>query len=206
MPKKFLPADGSGIRDNLSFESLTITPDQRFLFTAIENALLQDGPKADLGQPSLSRMVKFDLASGRAVAEYIYRVAPAAHAPRSANGSRSNGLSELAAVDDQGTLLSLERSYSEGVGVTVKLYYARMQGAADVSGVGSLMGGAEKNLAPVSKVELADFNQWLPWVDNLEAMTFGPRLPDGRRVLIVVSDNNFSSVQSTQFVALALKF
>jgi hypothetical protein len=34
-------------------------------------------------------------------------------------------------------------------------------------------------------------------------MTFGPNLPDGRRTLVIVSDNNFSAVQFTQFIALA---
>ena len=40
--------------------------------------------------------------------------------------------------------------------------------------------------------------------DNLEAMAFGPRLPDGRRSLILVSDNNFNPSQTTQFIVLAL--
>ena len=41
-------------------------------------------------------------------------------------------------------------------------------------------------------------------IDNIEGMTFGPSLPDGRNTLIIVSDNNFSAGQFTQFVLLAL--
>ena len=42
--------------------------------------------------------------------------------------------------------------------------------------------------------------------DNLEGMTFGPTLPDGRRLLIIVSDNNFNPVdQLTQFIAVAVE-
>ena len=41
-------------------------------------------------------------------------------------------------------------------------------------------------------------------VDNLEGMTWGPKLPNGERSLILVSDNNFSATQVTQFVALAV--
>jgi hypothetical protein len=37
-------------------------------------------------------------------------------------------------------------------------------------------------------------------LDNVEGMTFGPRLPDGRRSLILVSDNNFSPMAFTQFL------
>jgi len=40
--------------------------------------------------------------------------------------------------------------------------------------------------------------------DNIEAMTFGPMLPDGRMLLILTSDNNFNPSQTTQFIALAL--
>lgn len=40
--------------------------------------------------------------------------------------------------------------------------------------------------------------------DNVEGMTFGPPLPDGRQTLILVSDNNFNSAQITQFILLAL--
>lgn len=38
-------------------------------------------------------------------------------------------------------------------------------------------------------------------IDNIEGMTFGPPLPDGRQTLLIVSDNNFSPEQFTQFVA-----
>jgi glycerophosphoryl diester phosphodiesterase len=51
IPNQFIPAPNSipttsGVRNNLALESLTTTPDQRFLFTASENALVQDGPAA----------------------------------------------------------------------------------------------------------------------------------------------------------------
>jgi len=39
-------------------------------------------------------------------------------------------------------------------------------------------------------------------VDNLEGMTWGPRLASGERVLLLVSDNNFNPAQVTQFLAL----
>jgi 3-phytase len=36
-------------------------------------------------------------------------------------------------------------------------------------------------------------------------MTFGPDLPDGRRLLLMVSDDNFSDEQRTQVVAFAVE-
>ena len=41
-------------------------------------------------------------------------------------------------------------------------------------------------------------------LDNVEGMTFGPKLPDGRRALLLVSDNNFSAAGFTQFLLFAV--
>jgi hypothetical protein len=38
-------------------------------------------------------------------------------------------------------------------------------------------------------------------VDNIEGMTFGPKLPNGNRSLIMVSDDNFGNTQISQFLA-----
>ena len=41
-------------------------------------------------------------------------------------------------------------------------------------------------------------------LDNVEGMTFGPRLPDGRRSIVLVSDDNFAAAQCTQFLLFAM--
>ena len=40
-------------------------------------------------------------------------------------------------------------------------------------------------------------------LDNVEGMAFGPDLADGRRSLVLVSDNNFAPAQFTQFLLFA---
>ncbi|MGV0803164.1 esterase-like activity of phytase family protein, partial [Mycolicibacterium elephantis] len=40
--------------------------------------------------------------------------------------------------------------------------------------------------------------------DNIEGITLGPTLPDGRQSVVLVSDDNFSADQFTQFLAFAL--
>jgi 5'/3'-nucleotidase SurE len=221
IPAKYLPtADQStGIRNNLAFESLTITPDQRFLYTATENALLQDGPTASLETGSLSRILKYDLSTGQPVAETVYEVEAVPDAPIPADGFANNGLVELLALDNNGTFLALERAFSTGVGNTVKLYQVNAQGALDVFRLPSLfrdepveVDGEILEPAPfeidpaVTKTELLDFADLGITPDNLEGIALGPVLPDGRQSLIVVSDNNFSTTQTTQFLALALEF
>lgn len=74
VPEKYLPtAEGtSGIRNNLAFESLTITPNNQYLFTATENALIQDGPAADLENASPARILKYNLLTGQPEQEFVY--------------------------------------------------------------------------------------------------------------------------------------
>lgn len=209
IPNKYLPTPGTtGIRNNLAFESLTISPDGRYLYTATENALKQDGATATLEDESLSRILKYDLQKGELVEEFVYEVSPVADAPIPPGAFSTNGLVDLLAIDNSGTLLALERSFSTGVGNTVKLYEIRTQGALDVSGQDSLFNGEigePFEIDPaVSKREILDFAELGVTPDNLEGISLGPTLPDGRQSLIVVSDNNFSSTQVTQFIALAL--
>ncbi|MBD2104712.1 phytase [Leptolyngbya sp. FACHB-261] len=209
IPDRFLASpDNSGIRNNLAFESLTISPDGRYLYTATENALKQDGPAADPTQGSPSRILKYDLVTRQEVGEFVYLTEPVAAVPNPPEGFSTNGLVDLLAIDNSGTLLALERSFSTGVGNTVKLFEIRTQGALDVSGQNDLFDeatGAPFEIdPPVAKRELLDFASLGLTPDNLEGITLGPKLPDGRQSLIVVADNNFSPAQATQFITLAL--
>ncbi|MGL5034314.1 MAG: esterase-like activity of phytase family protein, partial [Microcystaceae cyanobacterium] len=133
--EKYFPTQTvtTGIRNNLAFESLTMTPDGRYLYTATENALAQDGPTATLADKSLSRIVKYDLTTGQVVAEFVYEVDQVNNAPIPANSFANNGLVELLAIDNNGTLLALERAFSNGVGNTVKLYEIQTQNATNIS-------------------------------------------------------------------------
>jgi 3-phytase/alkaline phosphatase D len=205
VPAKFDPAEdgSSGIRNNLAFESLTVTPDHRTLYAATENALVQDGPAADLTQGSPSRIVAFDTASGKAKAEYVYETDAVAETPVPADAFATNGLVELIALDNGGTLLALERSFSTGVGNTIKLYEARIGDATDVSGIESLAGLANQP-KPVEKELVFDFADLGQPLDNIEGMALGPLLPDGRQSLTFVSDNNFSDTQFTQILTFAV--
>jgi len=146
------------------------------------------------------RILAFDLAAGDVAAEYVHEVGPVV-APSNPPGEFvTNGLVELLALDGE-RLLALERSFSLGVGFDVLLFEVSVAEATDVAGAESIDGlGA----IPASKRKVADLGGFGPLLDNVEGMTFGPVLPDGRRSLIVVSDNNFSPFQRTQFLAFAV--
>ena len=122
-----------------------------------------------------------------------------------------NGIVEVLPIDDVGTSLVMERSFSVGgvmgggTGNVVVINEVSTQNATDVLGVDALYeGGSPIAFTPVSQREVFAFDDLGIPIDNIEGMTFGPPLPDGRATVILVSDNNFNPGQFTQFLALAL--
>ena len=208
IPEKFLPTveQDSGIRNNQAFESLTITPDGKQLFTATENALLQDGETSSLESGSPVRIIQYDLETEEVLGEFLYETDPIPVPPET-DGSADNGLVELLAIDNQGSFLALERSFTEEVGNSIRLYEVNLQGATDINGVESLLDEDGELIdidATVSKRLLVDFSELGITQDNSEAISFGETLPDGRQSIIVTSDNNFNDAQKTQFLAFAI--
>lgn len=204
LPGKFLPdtIGKTGVRNNLAFESLTSSTDGKRLYTATENALAQDGPAADHEKPSLSRVLELDVEQKRAAREFVYPVSPAPYESNPPGGFITNGLVELLTINDKGLFLALERSFAVGVGFSAVLFKTSLENATDVSNLYSLPGNP---FTPMKKKAVFDFRKdscIIP--DNIEGMTWGPALKDGRRLLILVSDNNFQPAQSTQFIALAV--
>ena len=206
LPDRYRPEpDGSsGPRHNLGFESLSVTPDGRFLFTALENALVQDGPGAALGVASPSRLLKFELESGKMVAEFLYWAEPVATPASVPDGLEVNGLVDLLALDEH-NLLAMERSFSMGTGNTIQIFLLRLAGATDLRAFPALRKADLEGVVAVQKERLLNLADLGIYLDNVEGMTFGPPLQDGRRTLILVSDDNFNSlVQTTQLLAFAL--
>ncbi|MEL7038367.1 MAG: phytase, partial [Cyanobacteria bacterium J06592_8] len=122
-----------------------------------------------------------------------------------------NGLVEILPIDNNGTLLAVERAFAVVKGNNIRLYEADTQGALDVNNLDDLFWeeeGIPFEIDPaVQKELLVDFEaDFGVSPDNIEGMTFGPILPDGRQSLILVSDNNFNDPQVTQFIGLALEF
>lgn len=207
LPDVVLPREDRpwGVRDNLAFEAVTVTPDGRFLFVATENALAQDGPQADVTTGTLCRVLGFSLPEGAPAGQWVYPAAPVVTPPASPGGFRTNGLPDLLALDDE-HCLALERAAADGNGYSVRLYLASFRGASDVSAVPALAGPGSPAVRPMSKRLLLDLATLGVRLQNLEGMALGPVLPDGRRALLVVSDNNFGARgETTLFVAFSLR-
>ncbi len=206
LPKHYLPdGDGAhGVRDNHGFEGLSLTPDNTTLFVATESALLQDGPPADLERGSLARLLEFDLSTGQIVGEYLYPVEPVPDPPQPASAYASTGVSEILAIDDH-RVIFVERSFSAGVGNRVRLYLVDLEDARDIRHLAGGVDEDDREDLLVSKVLFADLHDHGVDPDNIEGVALGPVLDDGRRLLVMVADNNFQpSVQANQVLLFAM--
>jgi 3-phytase len=220
VPDTFVPEQTGtatrGARGNAGFESLTLTPDGQRLFTAAETALLQDGDAATFEAGARTRVLELVARHGtfEPRREYAYDLEPV-HRVAYSPGAYLNGLVDLAAVNPT-TLLALERGFVENKQnlsqsrSRIRIYKISLTGATDVSAIASLKGRTD--VVPVKKTLLLDLSDvqglspdLAPTLDNFEGMAFGPRLPDGRASLILVSDDNFSAAQRTWFLLFAIQ-
>ena len=205
IPELFLPDDKGtkGIRNNLSFESLTLTPDRKYLFTATENALVQDGAVVSLETGSPCRILRYDAVSGNPEASFLYITEPLPAGANPVGKLTTNGLADLLAIDDN-RLLSLERAFSLETGTTIRIFEISLEKGDRIEGLESLKSRLSE-VSPAQKRLLLDLETLKIPLDNIEGLTFGPALADASRGLILVSDNNFSPLQETQILGFQIK-
>jgi 3-phytase len=207
VPTPFLPnaAGTRGVRTNLGFETAGVPPNGRFVFTPTEGALAQDGPAATITARSPARIVRYNLQTGRLDRQYLYWTEPVAEPPVPPTAFSVNGIADALPLDNE-RLIVMERSFSVGApdtGNVIKLFSVKLAGATDVNGADSLADRLD-SIRPARKTLLLDLDTLGIPLDNVEGMTLGPRLPDGRQSLVLVSDNNFAATQFTQFLLLAI--
>ncbi len=213
-----LAAGDMGVYNNLAFESIAITPDGKTVWTMTENGLAQDSLPTAVGRGSRARLLSFDLDTGKAGAEYVYDVGPVPFAPARPGDFATNGVPDMLALSAT-EFIVIERAFAVGAitpGIaahtrqptsnTIKLYRIDTRGATDVSGWPSIKG---REVVPVKRTMLLDLSSLknddgsVLALDNIEGIALGPVI-DGKRTLILVSDNNFNPAQFTQFIALTI--
>ena len=193
MPEYHVP-DGKttrGIYHNNGPEAMALMPGGKTAVTINENALAQDGQANSPEHRSLSRVTFFDLKTGQPSKEYAVRV----------DGGR--GVTSVIAGEN-GELYMLERGFFEELGENgenrAEIYRLDLTGAENVLGKEALDGSE----ATVGKQKIFDFAAHPPHPDNVEGLAWGPVREDGRRTMIVVSDDNFNDTQTTLFHTLLL--
>ncbi len=201
-----LPAHFGRILRNRSLESLTITPDQRYLFTANETALDGDGPQPTQSAGTTVRILRYDRLT-RDQVEYAYRT-DTVFAP----GEGGVGVVDMVALSAT-DLLVMERQFVPDTGNAIRIYRVGLAGAPNVIGIENL----SESTPVVAKSLLVDLTS-LPdagipeprqpqpnrLLDNFEGLALGPLLADGRRALFVISDDNGSAAQTPRILVLAV--
>jgi hypothetical protein len=207
LPDRYLPdKEGKrGVQSNLAFESLTIASagaatDPLYLFTATEDALIQDQAKSTNGSnigPIQNRWLQYLVSEQSGpLAEYAYQL------DSPPLGAIEHGLSEVQALDSAGHFLTLERSLSL-LGFKIKIFQAATGGATDISRIDSLVNN--NGVSTISKQLVLDLADLKIGLDNLEGMSIGSPLPGGGNMLLVVSDNNFRRLQINQVLLFRLR-
>lgn len=196
----------TGVRSNLSWESVTFVPNGQAVFLAVEGSLKQDGPLAGPLNSGTSRIIKFSTdPSGQPLKrlnEYVYITDPVPKVTEF--GINDNGVSDMLALNDR-QLLVIERSgrnVSAGFNdweFDVRVYIADTSSASDISRIESLRDYQDKSkIQPVAKKLMINFSDYVNQPDCIEGMTFGPDI-NGHKTLIFVTDNNQQPYQKTKF-------
>ena len=196
------PTLTSGREPNRGLEALAISPDGRYAYAVLQNGTVQDGWTAS-SRGLYSRIVKYDTATGQAVAQYAYRLESA---------GQGRGVSALVALDNDRFMILERNNRGIGVGATVaspdkNVFMIDLSGAADVTGVnlpatGTFAGAVTKGarLIDLDANTLAALGNKSP--EKWEGLAIGPQLANGQYLVLAGTDNDYSVTQNstgTQF-------
>lgn len=173
VPDAFIPdAPGAeqhkGVLENYGFEALGVCPDGTVL--ALNEAPLKQDPP---GSTQL-HVLRWSTTTSPVAAplQWDYPMEPAP------TGVLVHGVTAVLCLEARNVLV-LERSWGKEVGFFNRIF------------------SADFTSSPARKTLLLDLNSIPLRRDNYEGLTLGPTLPDGRKTLFVVSDDNFLPEQAT---------
>ncbi len=195
-----------GRQGNGGFEGVDFSSDRKYLYAMLQGPLLQDHLFDNDGKTVgvFARIMRRDLATGE-THEYAYPLDGPAY-----------GVSEILSLDD-GRLLVLERDSKGGTEAAFKMIYvADLRNADPISANASLPANLNKGETLPDGIRVVEKRPFLNLLDTrfglageamprkLEGLTWGPTLGDGRSLLVVCSDNDFETPQSSRFYFFAV--
>ena len=195
------------LRSNLSLESLTISPDGLTMWTANEQALTCDGESSsgNTNVATVVRLTRFTRETAQdnwqAAGEWAYACDPCANATFA-----ECGLSGLCALPD-GSLLALEREVSITTWGRCRIYRittGALAAATEVSNLSSVTNATVSLVAkgsPLVSFTGTDLNNIIVY----EGIALGPKLGDGSRSLILVSDGGATMTKTYGSLSVTAK-
>ncbi|MCF8274116.1 MAG: esterase-like activity of phytase family protein [Flavobacteriaceae bacterium] len=209
IPESFKANSLQKPRHNGTLEGLCTAFNKKGYWLGMELPLEADGPEPQLeNTKSPVRITYINAKTKMPEKQFSYFLDPVAKKPLS--NFSVNGLTDLLEYDEN-IFLVLERSYSSGLGNqgnTIKLFKVDASKATNTLKMDSL---ASTDFNPAKKELLVNFEGLRDKltdnsIDNIEGITFGPKLPNGHKSLILISDNNFNrqEKQLNQFILLEI--
>jgi hypothetical protein len=191
-----------GPRNNGTLEGLTFDFKYKNIYTNLEEPLFEDDDRASIDKGAFIRLYQFDAKTKNNTAQYAYKLEPIAHEPIPKDAFAVNGVAAIQYFG-KNQLLVVERSYSTGTAsCAIKVFLCDLKKASNIKNYASLK---NQNFEFASKKLILNMDDLGIFIDNIEGLTFGPKLANGHRSLIFVSDNNFSDKQKTQLFLFELQ-
>ncbi len=190
-----------GLRDNQGFESLTVTPRGRVI-AGLEQPLKEDDEPTSFTHAGAGRLIAFERSGDRwqpgSEWRYMISATPRIEGFPQICSDGENGLVDLLALSET-TLVAMERaclmdSAGEHSANAVQLFTVELVGSE----------ARKRPLLDLSAL-VPKLSPALARLENFEALSFGPALPDGTHTLLVVSDDNFRATQKTAFLLFGMK-
>ena len=173
-----------GQQSNKGFEALALDKKLDQLWTVTEEPLFQDlKGREDL----VLRLSAFDIPSKKLLSQFLYPI------------DDSTGVTAMLFLDDK-KFLTLERIL-DGLFWKVKLFITNCKKAEDVKDQIYLQ---KKSYQLCSKQEIWSSNELDFLVDNLEGISVVPIKNSNKKLLILISDNNFHEIQKNQILFFEL--
>ncbi len=197
LPDYFLASGEQKPRNNGVFEGLAESFDQSGYWAGMELPLKKDGSKPKLfPTKSPVRITHFNKENEKPTRQFVMQLEGITKIPWMYFAV--NGLTEILEYAPN-RFLVLERAFSAGHGTngnTVRIFDVDARNASNTLNVNHLR---KKDYTAATKKLVFDFKSVRKQlkeniIDNLEGMTFGPDLPNGNKTLLLISDDNFSSL------------
>lgn len=198
-------------KHNAAFESSSKSIDKKGFWAAMEAPLKADGEEPTFHKTqSPIRITYFDNQTKKATKQFAYQLEKI---DKPAKGKVNlNGVTAILEYQKNHFFI-VERIYQSGYGTlgnTIRIFKATIkEESTNTLEVQSLK---EEAYIPLKKELLFDFESIQEQltdsiIDNIEGITFGPRLSNGNRSLILVSDDNFQvyGKQLNQFLLLEIE-
>lgn len=197
-------------KHNGAFESSSKSFDNKGFWVAMEAPLEADGEEPTFHKTqSPIRISYFDNVTGKATKQFAYQLEKI---DKPAKGKVNlNGVTAILEYE-KNNFFVIERTYQSGYGSygnVVRIFKATINNKC--TNTLSIQSLKNENYIPLKKELLLDFKTienklTNKIIDNIEGITFGPKLLNGNQSLILVSDDNFQVYgrQLNQFILLEI--